>query len=59
QSVVKVKNIFFLEKFAITEAMWELEVKDFPAIVTMDAHGDSVHDDVLNKSNKEYEKLMQ
>jgi fumarate hydratase class I len=26
--------------------MWHLEVTDFPAIVTMDAHGNSLHKDV-------------
>ncbi|MBU0758524.1 MAG: FumA C-terminus/TtdB family hydratase beta subunit [Nanoarchaeota archaeon] len=58
QSVVQVKNVFFLERFAMTEAMWELEVKDFPVIVTMDRHGKSVHDDVKKKSGKEYERLI-
>jgi len=28
------------------EAMWKIRVKDFPAIVTMDAHGNSLHADV-------------
>jgi fumarate hydratase class I len=29
--------------FGIPEAMWRLRVQDFPAIVTMDAHGNSLH----------------
>ncbi|HZT73882.1 MAG TPA: FumA C-terminus/TtdB family hydratase beta subunit [Terriglobales bacterium] len=28
------------------EAMWELEVEDFPAVVTMDAHGRSLHREI-------------
>ena len=28
-----------LMEFGTPEAMWHLEVRDFPAIVTMDAHG--------------------
>jgi fumarate hydratase class I len=32
------------------EAMWKIRVKDFPAIVTMDAHGHSLHADVENAS---------
>jgi fumarate hydratase class I len=32
------------------EAMWRIRVKDFPAIVTMDAHGNSLHADVENAS---------
>jgi fumarate hydratase, class I len=26
--------------------MWHLRVKDFPAIVTMDAHGNSLHKEI-------------
>jgi fumarate hydratase class I len=33
-------------EFGTPEAMWHLEVEDFPAIVTMDAHGNSLHRDV-------------
>ena len=36
--------------FGIPEAMWHLRVKDFPAIVTMDAHGNSLHADVEKAS---------
>ena len=32
------------------EAMWKIRVKDFPAIVTMDAHGNSLHADVEKAS---------
>jgi fumarate hydratase class I len=35
-----------LLQFGTPEAMWHLEVTDFPAIVTMDAHGNSLHKDV-------------
>ena len=36
--------------FGIPEAMWHLRVTDFPAIVTMDAHGNSLHADVEQSS---------
>lgn len=36
--------------FGIPEAMWHLRVHDFPAIVTMDAHGNSLHADVEKAS---------
>jgi fumarate hydratase class I len=39
-----------LMEFGTPEAMWHLRVKDFPAIVTMDAHGDSLHADVEKAS---------
>jgi fumarate hydratase, class I len=32
--------------FGTPEALWHLRVKDFPAIVTMDAHGNSLHKDI-------------
>ncbi len=35
-----------LTEFGTPEAMWHLELRDFPAIVTMDAHGNSLHKDV-------------
>jgi fumarate hydratase, class I len=39
-----------LMEFGTPEAMWHLEVRDFPAIVTMDAHGNSLHKEVEEQS---------
>jgi fumarate hydratase class I len=39
-----------LLEFGIPEAMWHLRVHDFPAIVTMDAHGNSLHAEIENSS---------
>ena len=39
-----------LTEFGTPEAMWHLEVRDVPAIVTMDAHGNSLHKDVETSS---------
>ena len=36
--------------FGTPEAMWHLTVESFPAIVTMDAHGNSLHKDVEQES---------
>jgi fumarate hydratase class I len=41
-----------LTEFGTPEAMWHLQVRDFPAIVTMDAHGNSLHKDVEAESGK-------
>ena len=43
--------------FGIPEAMWHLRVHDFPAIVTMDAHGHSLHADVEKSSAAVLEKF--
>ncbi|MGD1094992.1 MAG: FumA C-terminus/TtdB family hydratase beta subunit [Bryobacteraceae bacterium] len=46
RSIEKVLGVHLLSEFGIPEAMWHLRVKDFVAIVTMDAHGNSLHSDV-------------
>jgi fumarate hydratase class I len=42
RTVEKVLGVHLME-FGIPEAMWHLRVHDFAAIVTMDAHGNSLH----------------
>jgi fumarate hydratase class I len=39
-----------LMEFGTPEAMWHLEVREFPAIVTMDSHGNSLHKEVEEES---------
>ena len=46
-----------LMEFGTPEAMWHLEVRDFPAIVTMDAHGNSLHKEVEEESGAVLETL--
>ncbi|OKL35977.1 fumarate hydratase [Domibacillus mangrovi] len=41
-----------LMNFGIPEAMWHLRVEGFTAVVTMDSHGNSLHEEV-NKSSLE------
>ena len=45
RNVKSVEDVHLME-FGIPEAMWHLKVEGFPAIVTMDAHGNSLHADV-------------
>ena len=49
QSVTKVLGVYKLE-FGVPEAIWVIEVKDFPAVVTMDASGKSLHEVVEKDS---------
>jgi fumarate hydratase, class I len=44
-------------EFGTPEAMWHLQLRDFPAIVTMDAHGNSLHKDVERESAEELARL--
>ena len=39
-----------MEQFGVPEAIWELEIVDFPAVVTIDAHGNSLHKEIFARS---------
>jgi fumarate hydratase class I len=54
--IQSVKNVHLLE-FGLPEALWHLDVMDFPAIVTMDSHGNSLHADVEKASAAMLAKL--
>jgi fumarate hydratase class I len=47
-----------LEEFGSPEAIWAFRVKDFPAVVTMDAHGNSLHASVLEQSREALKQLV-
>lgn len=57
-SVQRVEDVYFLEEFGSPEAMWSLFVHDFPAVVTMDSTGESLHDRVLRQSSAIAEILL-
>jgi len=57
QSVKQVRGVYKLE-FGVPEAMWVIEVEDFPAVVTMDAHGNSLHEAVRERSREALERLI-
>ncbi len=57
QSVTRVLDVFKLD-FGVPEAMWVIEVKDFPVVVTMDAHGQSLHAIIQEQSNKVLQELL-
>jgi fumarate hydratase class I len=44
--------------FGVPEAMWVIRVENFPAVVTMDAHGESIHAEVQARSKRAVERLM-
>jgi fumarate hydratase class I len=52
-----VEDVHLME-FGIPEAMWHLRVNGFPAIVTMDAHGNSLHADVEKATAEELKQLQ-
>jgi fumarate hydratase subunit beta len=58
RAVKRVERVFMLEEFGVPEALWVIEVEKFPVMVTMDAHGSSLHEQVENSSRKQFERLL-
>jgi fumarate hydratase class I len=56
RTVQDVPGVYLME-FGVPEAMWRLRVKGFAAIVTMDAHGHSLHADVARTTGDELAEL--
>jgi fumarate hydratase subunit beta len=56
ESVTEVVGVYKYE-FGVPEAIWVIKVKDFPVIVTMDAHGNSLHTTVRERSKAALERL--
>jgi tartrate/fumarate subfamily iron-sulfur-dependent hydro-lyase beta chain len=42
--IVRVRGVHLLDELGVTDAVWDLEVTDFPALVLVDAQGDAVGD---------------
>jgi fumarate hydratase class I len=58
QRVDKVLGVYKLG-FGVPEAMWVIQVSQFPAVVTMDAHGGSLHAEVEAASGAELQRLLE
>jgi fumarate hydratase class I len=58
ECIEQVRNVYFFEEFGAPEAIWELEVVDFPAVVTMDSHGKSLHREVFEHSQAELARRL-
>ncbi len=49
----------YLEQFGSPEAVWELQVRDFPVVVTIDSHGASLHQQVLEHSSQRMQQIVE
>jgi len=58
ECIQEVKDVHLLEKFGSPEAIWELRVEKFPVVVTIDAHGNSLHKDIEAESADQLAQLM-
>lgn len=56
--VTHVEDVYFYEEFGSPEALWILRVQDFPVLVTIDAHGESLHEEIQRESEKKFKKLL-
>jgi fumarate hydratase, class I len=50
ESIVKVIDVYYYKEFGPPEAVWKLQVRDFPLLVTIDAHGKDIHREVAEAS---------
>ncbi len=57
ESVKEVLDVYKLD-FGVPEAFWKIRVEDFPCVVTMDAHGDSLHEKVRRESEEKLRSLL-
>ena len=57
-SIKQIDDVFMLDEFGVPEAFWVMKVEGFKAIVTMDAHGKSLHDKVLRMSKSIRDMLI-
>ncbi len=56
--ITGVRGVHLAEKFGSPEAVWEFAVADFPAVVTMDSHGASLHRDLLEASGERLREIL-
>ncbi len=57
-AVQEVLTVHKMEEFGVPEAFWVIRVQDFPLVVTMDTHGESIHDQVQATSRAALDRLM-
>jgi fumarate hydratase class I len=58
ERVQEVLAVYKQEEFGVPEAFWVIRVQDFPCVVTMDAHGKSLHADVKSSSQAKLAELV-
>lgn len=57
QSVKEVVGVYKLD-FGVPEAMWVIRVERFPVVVTMDSHGESLHERIEAQSKAKLAELL-
>lgn len=57
EKIKSVDNVYWKD-LGSPEAIWELSVEEFPVVVTMDAHGNSLHEKVDQASSESLKNLL-
>ena len=58
ECVKEVVTVYKKDEFGVPEAFWVIRVQDFPAVVTMDAHGKSLHAEIKARSQEKLSELL-
>ncbi len=56
--VKEVLDVFKKEELGVPEAFWVIRVEGFPAVVTMDSHGVSLHEQMYEASRQRLAELL-
>lgn len=56
--IVRTREVHLLDELGAPEAFWVYEVADFPGVVTMDAHGRSLHEEVEAATRDARDRLL-
>jgi fumarate hydratase subunit beta len=57
-SVQEVVDVYQKDELGVPEAFWVIRVEGFPAVVTMDSHGNSLHAGVKERSTAIFQTLI-
>ena len=57
--IMSVQNVYLEETFGLPEAVWELHIEALPVIVTMDSHGENLHQQVDTASQRRLNSLLE
>jgi fumarate hydratase subunit beta len=57
-SIKEVLTVFKMDELGVPEAFWVVRAEGFPAVVTMDAHGHSLHEQVHKESGQRLATLI-
>lgn len=57
-AIAEVLDVFKKDEFGLPEAFWKIRLNRFPGIVTMDAHGRSIHEELSRSFDRNLAALL-